>query len=423
MLGILKGSRGTILDRKIEARKLRVFMLHVYLAVYGSVSEANPAVPIGAEAEQDLTAVEVEEGYPWTFDSDLDQALQLSLVETGISSASHSSDQQPRTCTGDLNFFALQMETLPFSQASIAPMDLSKSSNVSEDNKDEENRSSNNGVDGGPSSGKRKTQDEGDVEDLGSNIPTVVCPPCVAYPRKKKKDAFTATSAACPSSSKTQDESNVEDLGSNNPTTVCPPCVAYPRKKKKDAFAATCAACPPSSKNKKKKSQKKDVSSDEEDSVTSFGSSVSSQKEDEDLDLLTIGLEADMKWKTLEDVEMERIESLAQSLREDPLCPPPLNFGAELLKQEGLNLPLVHCAFKGCSWISESRPCLRTSTGAKALPIVTQQGLWTTIACRKQREDSIYGCCGEKTCLKQHIVDEHIDSLIESCGLEQQALL
>ena len=131
MLGILKGSRGTILDRKIEARKLRVFMLHVYLAVYGTVSETNPAVPIGAEAEQDLTAVEVEEGYPWTFDSDLDQALQLSLVETGISSASHSSDQQPRTCTGDLNFFALQMETLPFSQASIVPMDLSKSSNVS----------------------------------------------------------------------------------------------------------------------------------------------------------------------------------------------------------------------------------------------------------------------------------------------------
>ena len=130
-----------------------------------------------------------------------------------------------------------------------------------------------------------------------------------------------------------------------------------------------------------------------------------------------------MKWKTLEDLEMERIERLAQHLREDPLCPPPLNICSSLLKQEGLNLPLVHCAFKGCSWISESRPCLRTSTGAKALPIVTQQGLWTSIPCRKQREDGIYCCCGEKTCLRQHIVDEHIDSLIDSCGLEQQALL
>ena len=125
-----------------------------------------------------------------------------------------------------------------------------------------------------------------------------------------------------------------------------------------------------------------------------------------------------MKWKTLEDLEMERIERLAQHLREDPLCPPPLNICSSLLKQEGLNLPLVHCAFKGCSWISDRRPCLRAVTESESLPIVTQQGLWQGLPCRKEIGDDIYGCCGEKACLKQHIVDEHIAPLGESCGLD-----
>ena len=114
-----------------------------------------------------------------------------------------------------------------------------------------------------------------------------------------------------------------------------------------------------------------------------------------------------MKWKTLEDLELERIESLAQHLREDPLCPPPLSFDVELLKQEGLNLPLVHCAFKGCSWTSDSRPCLRAVAESESLPLVTKQRLWMSLPCRKQGGDGIYGCCGEETCLKQHIVFHH----------------
>ena len=122
-------------------------------------------------------------------------------------------------------------------------------------------------------------------------------------------------------------------------------------------------------------------------------------------------------------MELDRIESLAQYLRENPLFPPPLNFGAEILKQEGLNLPLVHCAFKGCSWISDARPCLRASTDSRSSTVVTEKGLWTNLACRRETSDGIYGCCGEKTCLQQHIVDEHIDLLIDTCGMEQQVLL
>ena len=38
------------------------------------------------------------------------------------------------------------------------------------------------------------------------------------------------------------------------------------------------------------------------------------QEEDEELDLLVIELEANIKWKTLEELKMERIESLAQNI-------------------------------------------------------------------------------------------------------------
>ena len=190
------------------------------------------------------------------------------------------------------------------------------------------------------------------------------------------------------------------------------------RKKKENFEKASCGACPPFGKHKRI-----ETSSDEEESSSNLASSISSQEEDEDLDLLTVGVEANMKWRTLEDAEMDRIERLAQHLREDPLCPPPLDFGTDLLKQEGLNLPLVHCAFKGCSWISDTRPCLRASTDSRSSTVVTEKGQWTSLACRREMDNGIYGCCGEKTCLKQHIVDEHSGPLIDTCSEEQYALL
>ena len=107
-------------------------------------------------------------------------------------------------------------------------------------------------------------------------------------------------------------EGEQKDSATSIPSAICVPCVPLGKKKKKEhSDKATCGACPSSGKNKIK-----DASSDEEESSSNFGSSVSSQEADEDLDLLTVGLEADMKWKTLEDLELERIESLAQHLRE-----------------------------------------------------------------------------------------------------------
>ena len=168
----------------------------------------------------------------------------------------------------------------------------------------------------------------------------------------------------------------------------------------------------------------KDTSTDEEGSESKFGSSVSAQEEDEDLELLTVGVEANRTWEaTMEDRDMDRYESLAQKhIREDPLCPPCLTFDAEIMRHEGLNLPLVHCAFNGCSWTSDVRPCLRSATAAKSFPFVTEAGCWVPQVRRIQTDDGIYGCCDERSCLKQHIVDAHSAALIESCGLEQETL-
>ena len=450
---------------------------HVYLVVYGTVSHSEPAIAIDAEAEQSLSRVLVgednialfqnlalaaqsDEEATALFESDIDRALQLSLAETGRSYSSHDSvsrwdenpfllveteinsssrpalenvadivaadssricnlrnaneveeseadtnvftPRPPATCGGHQISFTSQNETVASSQfipgrrkCLARPMSYTKerkaqfieavnsikSSSFPEDNTDEEHRNKKNDSESRVDFGKRKSQatftfgdcNEGEEQESVANISKDIRNPCVPLRKKKKKP---------------------------------------------DSATFTCADCPSSRQNKKK-----DESSDEEESASNFASSVSSQEEDEDLDVLTIGLEAGMTWKTLEDLELDRIERLAQHLREDPLCPPPLSFGAELLKQEGLNLPLVHCAFKGCSWISDARPCLRVATQEKSFRIVTEEGLWTKLACRNQREDGIFGCCGDKSCLKQHIVDDHSAPLIDTCGMEYEAHL
>ena len=360
-----KGKRRPPLNWNFGATKIEGPISHVYLVVYGRLTAEDPAVAIGAAQRDEENSV--------FFQSDIDRALQLSLSIEDLSA----------------------------------------------DKKEEGNESNNKVADAPSSYGKRKSQqtftatkdNEGEEQDAGISISVDVRPPCLSYRKLKKKEDF-ATPNFIPQK---DNEGAQQDADTNISVDVCLPCISYRKKKKKeDSATANCADCSSSRKN-----QKKDASSDEEENSSNLGSSLSSQEEDEDLDLLTVGLEADMRWKTLEDEEMERIESLAQYLREDPLCPPPLSFDARVLKQEGLNLPLVHCAFKGCSWTSDTRPCLRAVTDAEFLPLVTQQGLWRNLPCRKQREDGISGCCGEKTCLRQHIIDEHISPLTESCGLDR----
>ena len=155
------------------------------------------------------------------------------------------------------------------------------------------------------------------------------------------------------------------------------------------------------------------------DSGSEFNSEISEHAEDGDEDLLTVRVDPSKSWLTLEDADLERIERLAQCLRCDPLCPPPLQGfdGTKSVKAvEGLNLPLVHCAFDGCSWVSEALPCRRVSVNAKARISCVVQGEWSTVACREKIDDDVYGCCGNETCLKEHIVGCHRDVISETCG-------
>ena len=216
------------------------------------------------------------------------------------------------------------------------------------------------------------------------------------------------------SSSKDATKGEGQEADNQCLTNICHPCVPAKKKnKQEDSGKAPCVACPILRKKKKR-----DASTDEGESDSQCGSSISSQEEDEDLDLLTIGVEANMTWQTLEDLEMQRIERLAQYIREDPLWPPLPSYGTELVLQEGLNLPLVHCAFRGCSWTSDSRPCLRASTSSSKTSFLTVRGVWQKSDCRQKNENGLCGCCGEPTCLKQHIVEQHSKLFIDSCGLE-----
>ena len=116
---------------------------------------------------------------------------------------------------------------------------------------------------------------------------------------------------------------------------------------------------------------------------------------------------------------MERIERLAQCLRCDPLCPPPLHGcdGPKSVKAvEGFNSPLVHCAFDGCSWVSDALPCRRVSTNEQVKISCVVQAEWSTVACRQKIDADVYGCCGNENCLKEHIIACHRDVIVETCG-------
>ena len=126
-------------------------------------------------------------------------------------------------------------------------------------------------------------------------------------------------------------------------------------------------------------------------------------------------------WLTLEDEDIERIERLAQCIRCDPLLPPPLQGVASIKLAtdiEGLNLPLVHCAFKGCAWVSESLPCRRSSINEDSKILCVDKGEWSTIPCRQKIGQEVYGCCGNQDCLKHHVAAHHAQVISEMCGQE-----
>ena len=49
---------------------------------------------------------------------------------------------------------------------------------------------------------------------------------------------------------------------------------------------------------------------------------------------------------------------------------------------------------------------------------IGEEGEWTLLSKRSLHASGMYGCCGEVTCLRQHLVEEHGDLLARVCGPE-----
>ena len=81
-------------------------------------------------------------------------------------------------------------------------------------------------------------------------------------------------------------------------------------------------------------------------------------------------------------------------------------------------MPLVHCAFEGCGWVSESLPCHRNALHEESEIRSVHQGEWSTTPCRQKLSEEVYGCCGSGSCLRHHIVAHHGDVIAKMCGFD-----
>ena len=84
--------------------------------------------------------------------------------------------------------------------------------------------------------------------------------------------------------------------------------------------------------------------------------------------------------------------------------------------QSGMTLPVCHCAFRQCGWVSHRLPCMHRHPDAKLW--VGMEGDWVLEKECVQAVSGMYGCCGDAACLRQHIVDAHGELLIRVCGAD-----
>ena len=83
--------------------------------------------------------------------------------------------------------------------------------------------------------------------------------------------------------------------------------------------------------------------------------SMASDEESElsdDFDLVDLRRMTNMTWRTLEDQDLMIADAIKQKLRSCPLCPPDLDDPNASWNgmESGMDLPDVHCAFRGCPW-------------------------------------------------------------------------
>ena len=86
----------------------------------------------------------------------------------------------------------------------------------------------------------------------------------------------------------------------------------------------------------------------------------SEMSEDEDAeDALLVVVDPQKQWTTMEDRAGSSIVLLAAQLRDHPLLPPYLSNPHNSFPDVDtcMAFPRAHCAFKGCPWTSDTKPC------------------------------------------------------------------
>ena len=162
---------------------------------------------------------------------------------------------------------------------------------------------------------------------------------------------------------------------------------------------------------------KGDGDSDTTSDETSEDKGEDAMSEDDDIAaFLDIGVEPDKTWTTLEDRNLMRVEALSRKLRDRPLLPPHPDDARRpwLDTKSAVAFPACHCAVKGCPWTSDSTPCVAASC-TDAL-WYTQAGLWCEVPPRQEMNMEIFACCDDSRCLRQHLLEEHLELLDECCG-------
>ena len=130
-------------------------------------------------------------------------------------------------------------------------------------------------------------------------------------------------------------------------------------------------------------------------------------EEDDAEDALVVVVDPQKQWTTMEEWTGSSTVVLAEQLRDHPLLPPCLSNPDNSFPDVDTchAFPRAHCAFKGCPWTSESKQCQPRSCHEDVWAV--SDASWYKHLRRVQTRRGIFGCCGQSTCVREHIVQVH----------------
>ena len=84
--------------------------------------------------------------------------------------------------------------------------------------------------------------------------------------------------------------------------------------------------------------------------------------------------------------------------------------------------PRAHFAFKGCPWTSDTMPCQPRSCHEDVWAV--SDGRWYRHLSRVEIRPGIFGCCGQSTCLREHLIQVHgkvLDAVLPPGAVSEQS--